>query len=297
MPDIELQLERSTPDSSLRPGLKAGSSGVSDTQVQRLRKSEPAESAKVLTCKIGRELTPVLQDAVDRYQPSIGPNLKPSHERSYVFRPIDVAEFTTLAVFSGCDIWSYVERAAEIGAAVEQIFEELLAPAARRLGDLWESDDCDFLDVTTAAHRLQTAVRRLSQHRRIERHGRPRALLAAAPGETHVLGLAIVKAHFEKFGWSADLAGGDDLEAAVRRHRYALVAFSISCDRFVDALADAATNVRKVSRNRNVFILVGGPIVASDPELAAKIGADAGAATPQEAIVVTRSLLRRGARL
>jgi methanogenic corrinoid protein MtbC1 len=131
----------------------------------------------------------------------------------------------------------------------------------------------------------------------MERQGRPRALLAPAPGETHVLGLAIVRTYFEKCGWSAELAVSSDLEAAVMRHWYELVAFSISCDRFVDALTEAATRIRNASQNPNVFLLIGGPIVASDTRLAARIGADAGAATAQEAIVVTRSLLRRGARL
>ena len=184
----------------------------------------------------------------------------------------------------------------QIGATAEEVLEGLLAPAARHLGDMWESDDCDFFGVTIAAHRLHTAVGRLSQIHGAERHGRPQALFVPAPGETHILGLAIVRSYFERLGWSADLAGSRGLEAAVSRQWYELVAFSISCDRFIEALAEAAAMVRKASRNRRVFVLVGGPVVASDPGLAARVGADAGAATPQQAIVVTRSLLRRSAR-
>jgi methanogenic corrinoid protein MtbC1 len=210
---------------------------------------------------------------------------------------MDVAQLTTLAVRPDGDPWSYVERAVEAGATVEEILEDLLAPAARRLGDMWRADECDFLVVTTATHRLQTAVRRLSMSRETERQARPRALLAPAPGEAHTLGLAIVRALFEENGWSADLADSRDLEAAVSREWWEFIAFSINCDRYVDALAEAVALVRKASRNRRVLVLVGGPPVASNSRLAARIGADAGVATPHEAIVVTRSLIRRGVRL
>ena len=294
VPDIELQLDRSPPDIGALPELETRSSAESGTRVRGADKNTDA-----VDCggAIVREILPVLQNTLDSCQSSRDPICRTHRRRCYVFRSIDIAEFTTLAVCPNCDIWLYVQSAVETGTTIEHILEGLLAPAARRLGDMWESDDCDFLGVTAATHRLQTVVRRLSQHCGTERQGRPKALLVAAPGETHVLGLAIVRTHFEKSGWSVDFADGGEVETAVKRRWYELVAFSISCDRFVDALAEAATRVRNASRNRKVFLLVGGPIVASDPGLAARIGADAGAATPQEAIVVTRSLLRRGARL
>ncbi len=216
-----------------------------------------------------------------------------SRNRSCVFKPADVEEFTTLTVCPFVDIWPYIETALESGAPVDAIFDELFAPAARRLGDLWDADDCDSLSVATGAHRLQTAARRLSQALGADSDGSASALLLPAPGETHVLGLEIVRARFERQGWSTDSADCDELDAAVRRRWFDLVAFSISYDRLADALGDAVARVRKVSRNRGVFLLVGGPVIASNPGLAARIGADAGAATPQEALVTTRSLLRR----
>jgi methanogenic corrinoid protein MtbC1 len=210
--------------------------------------------------------------------------------------PIDVEEFATLAVTPGGELWLYLEEAVRIGVPVEAIFEDLLAPAARRLGELWDADDCDFLSVTTGAHRLQIAVRRLSLARSPVWEGSARALFLAAPGDTHVLGLSIARAAFEQYGWSTDAVEASRLYVAVRRHWFDLVAFSISCDHLVDGLAEATARVRRVSRNRSVFVLVGGPVIARKPELAKRIGADAGAPTPHEAIVITRSLLWRGVR-
>jgi len=34
------------------------------------------------------------------------------------------------------------------GISVDAIFVDLLAPAARKLGEMWDADECDFIDVT-----------------------------------------------------------------------------------------------------------------------------------------------------
>lgn len=71
---------------------------------------------------------------------------------------------------------------------VESLYLDLLAPAARHLGELWCADACDFASVTLALGRLQKVMHQLSpafegdvQHRE---HGR-RALLVPVPGEQH----------------------------------------------------------------------------------------------------------------
>ncbi len=280
MPDIELPLERQQSFAGPWPG-----------------KESPRRQATVEAAPAATGQGPVsgengLVRAVAGEAPPAG-RPRRRRNRTGVFKPSDVEAFTTLAVSPVADIWSYIETVLVRGVSVDAIFEELLAPAARRLGDLWDADECDSLSVATAAHRLQTAVRRLSQSLGTDSDGSASALFLPAPGETHVLGLEIVRAHFERYGWSTDSADFGGMEAAVRRRWFELVAFSISHDRLGDALGDAVARVRKVSRNRGVFLLVGGPVVTSNPGLAARIGADAGAATPQEALVTTRSLLRR----
>ena len=43
---------------------------------------------------------------------------------------------------------AYFEARRAEGASIESLFEVLLAPTARRLGELWDEDINDFLDVT-----------------------------------------------------------------------------------------------------------------------------------------------------
>lgn len=290
MPDIELHSARPPPLSHRRPGREADRVEAADRAAPGRSNRSACDNQDVVRLAL-RDIAPLLRGA-ERLHPE-GGRVEDSADRRGAFGRIDVEEFASLSICPDCDIWPYIEDALAIGVPVQEIFEDLLAPTARRLGDLWESDDCDFLSVTTGAHRLQIAMRRLSLAWRPGREGAPRALFLPAPGETHVLGLSIVTTAFEQGGWSTDITDGSGVYSAVRRHWFDLVAFSISCDRLVARLADAAARIRRISRNRNVFLLVGGPVVASKPELAASIGADAIAATAQEAVVITRSLLRR----
>lgn len=287
MPDIELQLTRPPPPSRLRRGQEAGAAGNAASDARG-----PGHEDEIVRLVL-REIAPRFR--VDgEGQPGGSANARAG--RSSVCGPIGVEEFAKLTIRSDCDLWSHLEEVLRTGVSVEEIHEDLLAPAARRLGAMWEADECDFLSVTTGVHRLQIAVRKLSLAFRPVREGPARALFAPAPGESHFLGLSIARAAFERRGWSTDVADGSRLYAAVRRHWFDLVAFSVSCDRLIDGLAAGTARVRRVSRNRNVFLLVGGPAVASKPELAARIAADAVVATPQEALDITRHLLRRSER-
>ncbi len=55
-----------------------------------------------------------------------------------------------------------VDRLRERGSSVDRIYLELLGPAARLLGRMWEDDRCMFSDVTVAVGRLQRIMRALS---------------------------------------------------------------------------------------------------------------------------------------
>ena len=96
------------------------------------------------------------------------------------------------------------------GISVETIYLDLLAPAARHLGELWEQDLCDFIDVTVGLGRLQQVLRELSpafgQSNDRPANGRC-ALLLPCPGEQHTFGLVMVAEFFRRAGW--DVAGGE----------------------------------------------------------------------------------------
>ena len=55
-----------------------------------------------------------------------------------------------------------VEGLLERGHTMQELFLNLLAPAARTLGILWEEDECDFVEVTMGIWRLQEVMREIA---------------------------------------------------------------------------------------------------------------------------------------
>jgi methanogenic corrinoid protein MtbC1 len=176
---------------------------------------------------------------------------------------------------------AYFEALRARGVSIEAIYLHLLTPSARRLGELWCEDLCDFTKVTLALGRLQQLLRELSPDFRCEtesrQHGR-RALLMPAPGEQHTFGLFMVAEFFRQAGWDvwSGLPGaGDDVISLVRAEWFDIVGLSVGSESRVDGLAATIRTVRRASRNRAIGVMVGGPLFVENPELAAVVGADA----------------------
>jgi len=89
--------------------------------------------------------------------------------------PVDVAELVRLLLAHDVGVSSaYVETVRQRGASLEAICLGLLAPAARRLGELWEEDECNFMQVTVGLCRLHQLLRELSpEFRTDEEMARP----------------------------------------------------------------------------------------------------------------------------
>lgn len=203
----------------------------------------------------------------------------------------EVAAFAQVALDgTTVDAMAYVDALRARGVTLEAIYVELLEPAARSLGGMWEADLCDFTAVTLGVGRIQQVLRELSPEFRAELecawHGR-RLLLAPAPGEQHTFGLFVVADFFARAGW--DVWGGTamrdgDLFRLVRDERFDLVGLSLGCDGRLDVLAANIRALRAASRNRDVRVLVGGPLFISRPQNATDVGADGTAASARQAV-------------
>ncbi len=210
-------------------------------------------------------------------------------------------DVTTLAALSMAgDLTGSLDYIAALRARdmpLEIVYLHLLAPVARRLGQLWEEDRCDFAAVTVGLCLLQQIVLESSPAFR-PRSGRAdvdrRILLAPVPGEQHSFGLLMVGEFFRRQGWevcSGTGASSQELSAMVRRQWFAAVGFSLARDEKLDALAACIRDVRRASRNPQVGVLVGGRAFVERPELAALVGADATAADGQQAALKAETLL------
>ena len=175
---------------------------------------------------------------------------------------------------------AYVDELLAEGSSVESIFLDLLAPAARQLGTLWESDAADFANVTLGVGRLQLIMRRLSDRFTDETnaiHAGESVLLTIIPGEQHSFGLSMVAEFFRRARWNlctGPFSSHQELTSLVQNHWFDIVCFSVSSDRRLDELEKDIRDIRRDSRNRHVGIIIGGPMVIAHPDLVASMGAD-----------------------
>jgi len=210
----------------------------------------------------------------------------------------DVAAFAALALTQQAGaVVAHVEGLRAAGMALDTVYLDLLAPAARHLGELWEADLCDFTQVTLGLWRLQQAMHELSP----SFHNEPafpvqqrRVLLAPAPGSQHTLGLFMVAEFFRRAGWEVWAESATalaDVASAVRAEWFDVVGLSVGVDAQIEAVSSAIVAVRKASRNASVGVMVGGALFASRPELVAVVGADATAADAPQAVVQAENLM------
>jgi methanogenic corrinoid protein MtbC1 len=188
---------------------------------------------------------------------------------------------------------SYLRR----GMTVESLFVDLLAPAARRLGQGWEDDSLDFVDVTMGLWRLQEVLREIAARTPRIASGAlmaRTAVFAAMPGEQHTLGTAMVDECFSRAGWDTTLMlepSRADLLDLVAGRSYDLVGLTVSCDSHIEQLPSLIVAVRNLSRNPAISVMIGGRVPNINPALAAFVGADATAATATAAIQVAERLV------
>jgi len=191
----------------------------------------------------------------------------------------------------------YVRDLVASGTSVDAIYIDLLAPTARRLGTLWEADECDFVEVTVAMGRIQRMLRELSQTFVTEQHRETvtgHALMTCVPGEQHTLGVIIVAEFLLRDGWRV-LVGApwteSDLMAMVSSEHFDVIGFSIGCENRLSALKREIGRLRNASRNPNVKVMVGGKVFIDEPDMVSRVGADAYAVDAREAPRIARALL------
>jgi MerR family transcriptional regulator, light-induced transcriptional regulator len=195
--------------------------------------------------------------------------------------PAESATFAPLAIeLEAGALLDHVEVFLRRGVSTDTVFVELLAPAARQLGALWDDDLCDFVDVTMGLWRLQEIVRELSA-RVPELHGdpvaAPRALFSVMPGDQHGFGSVVIEDVFRRGGWTTEGltdCSTPDLLDRVARASIDLVGLTITQDDHIGRLPSLILALRSVSRNPRLCIMIGGRVVTDNPDLVLTSGAD-----------------------
>lgn len=212
--------------------------------------------------------------------------------------PEHVAELARLVIAPGVEpALAYVEGLRERGVPLDRLYLRLLVPTARLLGEMWNADYCSFTDVTIGLWRLQQLVHQLSpaflNEAEPRRDGR-RMLLVPEPGEQHTFGLIMVAEFFRRAGWDVwdqPLESRRELLEVVRREAFSLIGLSIGSDARLESLAETIRQVRRVSRNPQIRVMVGGAPFVDRPDRVAEVGADSTAVDGEQATRVAEGLL------
>jgi MerR family transcriptional regulator, light-induced transcriptional regulator len=212
--------------------------------------------------------------------------------------PGDVDRFVAL-VLGDDDLAprTFIREVADAGVQTDAIYLDLLTPTAARLGELWESDDCDFVDVTIALGRMQRTLREISQ----VFIGTPEvpvptgsALLTCIPGEQHTLGIVMIADALIRDGWHVQVGApwsDADLATLIRSETFDVLGVSLACEARIPQLRRQVSALRAASRNQHVRVLVGGQAFVGRSDLIKRVDADGFAETLRDIVPVARRLL------
>ena len=184
------------------------------------------------------------------------------------------------------------------GLAQNRIFMELITPAARHLGALWEQDLCDFTQVTCGLAMMHQMIYRLGYESPAGQSvagASDRVMLACAPGSQHFLGLTIVADLFRQAGPAVvlDISSFESqLLRAVASEWFDVVGISVALEAQLPTLPDLIAHLRASSGNSKVLVVLGGPIFLMHDVSPVQLGADAIFTDAREAVGAVKRLVR-----
>ena len=259
-----------------------------------VRSYDLSRSRRIFSSILAKDVIPRL---LEEHPGGLEPPAEPSDaERATLAQYVD--EFSELVIHADAsEALAFFQNFVRSGITTQVLFHSLLAPTARRLGELWDEDINDFMDVTRGVGHLQEIVRSLGEsdpHIHRTSTARYEALFMTLPGEQHTLGLAMLREDFLRAGWHVwcgpAKSYGDIIETVSGRS-FDLVGLSASSNFSPQDLKTAISLLRKASRNDDIKVVVGGSEFERDPALVAAVGAEATARSGTQALHIFQRLL------
>lgn len=193
------------------------------------------------------------------------------------------------------NVTQIVDQLIDRGLRQDRIFLELITPAARHLGVLWEKDECSFSDVTCGLAMMHQVTYRLGygfSDAPMVQGETTRVMLSCAPGSQHFLGLTIVADFFRREGANVVIeisSTESELMRAVANEWFDVIGISVAIETQLPQLKKLIANFRKNSGNPHVRIMLGGPIFTIQDHTAEQFGADAISTDAIEAVALLKN--------
>lgn len=213
--------------------------------------------------------------------------------------PEDAAQFAMLPLrLEAASLLQEVDAFIAEGTSVETICLDLLAPAARMLGEMWDRDECDFIDVTMGLWRLQEVMREIAARSPADLPSLnvPRsALFSPMPGDHHNFGTMMIEEVFSRAGWQSEALVKPDRRELLDRlsqRPFDLVGLTLARDCPSAALSNLIKAMRNASANPKIAVLVGGRMINENPGIVKDVGADGTGADALAALAAAESLVK-----
>lgn len=171
---------------------------------------------------------------------------------------------------------TFVDAVLRRGHPVQQVFAELLAPVARRLGEMWTTDEVDFVQVTMGTAQLQRLFTELREAGSDVR-GTTSLLLMVAPQEQHTLGFHMAADAFQRAGLDVTVLlprNLADIRKAVRDRHFDVIGLSLGSESLIEPATAALEAAREAVRGQTTKFIVGGPYAALCRHATTILGAD-----------------------
>lgn len=185
--------------------------------------------------------------------------------------------------------FAVVDAALDSGVELRALYMDVLQPAMREIGRLWQTNV-----ISVAEEHLATAISQAAMGRIFERTFEwrdvrtPRLIAACADEERHQIGLRMLCDLLELDGWDTSYLGAsvpiEDLVDIAWKQSPDVIAISATIAPHIPRVRAAISAIRGATLPKQPVIAVGGRVFVNDPTLAERVGADLTAADADEAV-------------
>ncbi len=194
--------------------------------------------------------------------------VSPVYDGGLAPTPEEIAAFVEVALTQDLsvaldEIASMVAR----GMSTEMLLLNFIAPAAKLLGEHWETDFKTFSEVTTGLGTLQRVVQSIGSSFAQNSGHRGVVVLTAAQGEQHTLGLFLLGEFLQRNGWGVDLVPGlspGEIVELVSQSSVEMVGITVSNHKLLPPLGRMIATLKRHSLNPDLRVVVGGSIDLAD---------------------------------
>lgn len=180
------------------------------------------------------------------------------------------------------------------GLSLESAYQVLMT-AQREIGQMWHQAEVNIAEEHMVSSTTRRAMAVLAYHAGKKASNGLTVVAAAVAGNSHEIGLRMISDFFEFAGWRAICLGADlppaEIAQAVRYFDPALLLLSVALGTQLPAARRTIAAVREAGSECK--IMLGGSALSGAPDIWRKLGADAFADSPSEALSRAAELVGR----